>query len=130
MAIVLRNMILIPVFNSFPFMQKCKISEMTVFLFYFVCVWGVCVCVFYTEIEDACKKLEENNFRKKLPADSEDTLWVKNFVKIPLSLGPIPSGRLKNLKDIDNWSSLSLYLPVRGMSVTCELGLYLYSQIG
>ena len=41
----------------------------------------------------------------------------------PLSLGPIPSGRLKNLKDVDKWSSLSFYLPVRGMSVTCELGL-------
>ena len=42
----------------------------------------------------------------------------------------ILSGRLKNLKDVDKWSSLSLYLQVRGMSVTCELGLYLYSQIG
>ena len=31
--------------------------------------------------------------------------------------------RLKNLKDVDKWSSLSLYLQVRGMSVTCELGL-------
>ena len=39
-----------------------------------------------------------------------------------MSLGPIPSGRLKNLKDVDKWSSLSLYLQVRGMSVTCELG--------
>ena len=47
-----------------------------------------------------------------------------------MSLGPIPSGRLKNLKDVDKWSSLSLCLPVRGMSVTCELGLYLYSWIG
>ena len=46
-----------------------------------------------------------------------------------MSLGPIPSGRLKNLKDVDKWSSLSLYLPVRGMSVTCELGLYLYSGL-
>ena len=36
----------------------------------------------------------------------------------PLSLGPIPSGRLKNLKDVDKWSSLSLYLPVRG---ECQL---------
>ena len=26
----------------------------------------------------------------------------------PLSLGPIPGGRLKNLKDVDKWSSLSL----------------------
>ena len=47
----------------------------------------------------------------------------------PLSLGPISSGRLKKLKDVDKWSSLSLYLPVRGMSVACELGLYLYSRI-
>ena len=35
----------------------------------------------------------------------------------PLSLGPIPSGRLKNLKDVEKWSSLSLCLSVRGMSV-------------
>ena len=40
----------------------------------------------------------------------------------PLSLGPIPMGRLKNLKDVDKWSSLSLCLAVRGMSVTEELG--------
>ena len=36
----------------------------------------------------------------------------------PLSLGPIPSGRLKNLKDVDKWSYLNLCLSVRGMSVT------------
>ena len=48
----------------------------------------------------------------------------------PLSLGPIPSGSLKNLNDIDKWSSLSLYHPVRRMSVTWELGLYLCSQMG
>ena len=47
-----------------------------------------------------------------------------------MSLGPIPSGRLKNLKDVDKWSSLSLYLPARGMPATCELGLYLCSRIG
>ena len=47
-----------------------------------------------------------------------------------MSLGPIPSGRLKNLKDVDKWSSLSLHLPVRGMPVTSELGLYLCSQMG
>ena len=41
----------------------------------------------------------------------------------PLSLAPISGGRLKNLKDIDKWSSLSFYLSVRGMSVTCELEL-------
>ena len=34
----------------------------------------------------------------------------------PLSLlGVIPSGRLKKLKYIDKWSSLSLCLSVRGM---------------
>ena len=45
-----------------------------------------------------------------------------------LSLGPIPSGRLKNLKDVDKWSSLSLYLTVRGecqslesLSCTCTV---------
>ena len=37
-------------------------------------------------------------------------------------MGPIPSGSLKNLKDVDKWPFLSLYLPLRGMSVTCELG--------
>ena len=47
-----------------------------------------------------------------------------------MSLGPIPYGRLKNLKDIDKRSSLSLYLPVWGMSVNGELGLYLCSQMG
>ena len=36
----------------------------------------------------------------------------------PLSLGPIPSGRLKNLKDVDNWSSLSLYLSVSQLLVS------------
>ena len=35
----------------------------------------------------------------------------------PMSLGPIPSGKLKKLKDVDKWSSLSLCLSVRGMSV-------------
>ena len=39
-------------------------------------------------------------------------------------MGPIPSGRLKNLKDIDKWSSLSLCL------LTWDLRLYLSSQIG
>ena len=48
----------------------------------------------------------------------------------PLSLGPIPGGRLKNLKDIDKWSSLSLCLSVMGMSVTWEFGLYLCSWMG
>ena len=36
----------------------------------------------------------------------------------PLSFVPGPSGRLKNLKDVNKWSSLSLCLSVRGISVT------------
>ena len=47
----------------------------------------------------------------------------------PLSLHPFPSGRLKNLMDVDKWSSLSLCLSVRGMSVI-RVGLYLFSQMG
>ena len=39
----------------------------------------------------------------------------------PLSLDPISSDRFKNLKDIDKWSSLSLCLSVRGISVVSEL---------
>ena len=43
----------------------------------------------------------------------------------PLSLGSIPSDRLKKLKDVDKRSPLSLCL-----SVTRKLGLYLCSWIG
>ena len=42
-----------------------------------------------------------------------------------MSLGPIPSGRLKNPRDVDKWSSLRHCLSLCGMSVTRELGLYL-----
>ena len=38
-----------------------------------------------------------------------------------LSLGSISSGRLKKLCEVDTWSSLSICLSVRGMSVTREL---------
>ena len=47
---------------------------------------------------------------------------VNTYNGDPLPMYPIPSGRLKNLKDIDKWLSLSLGLLVRGMSVTSELG--------
>ena len=40
------------------------------------------------------------------------------------SLGPIPSGRLKNPGHIDRWSSLGFCILVKGMSVTRRLGLY------
>ena len=40
---------------------------------------------FYTEIQDRCQKWQENDFCKKSPADSADTLRVKNFVEIALS---------------------------------------------
>ena len=52
---------------------------------------------------------------------------MTTLIGSPLLLGRIPSGRLKNFSDTDKWSSLSLCLSVRGMSVTRELGLYLYS---
>ena len=48
--------------------------------------------------------------------------WMTTYNGGPLSLDPIPSGRLKNLKDIDKWSFLSLFVSVRGMAVTLELG--------
>ena len=48
----------------------------------------------------------------------------------PLSLNPIPGDRLKNLRDIDKWSSLSLCLSVRGMLVAGKLELYLCSLDG
>ena len=35
----------------------------------------------------------------------------------PLLLGPIPSGRLKNPRDADEWSSLNLCLSIGRMSV-------------
>ena len=40
---------------------------------------------FKAEIQDGHQKKRENNFGEKLPADSADTLWVKNFVEIVLS---------------------------------------------
>ena len=45
-----------------------------------------CVCVFYAELQDGCQKWWENNFWEKLPVDAIDTLWVKNFDEIALSL--------------------------------------------
>ena len=36
----------------------------------------------------------------------------------PLSLDVIPSGRLKNLRDVDKWLSLRFCYPVRSMSIT------------
>ena len=45
-----------------------------------------------------------------------------------LSSGPIPSGRLNNLMDIDKLASLNLNLSVREMSVTLKLRLYLCSE--
>ena len=45
-----------------------------------------CVFAFYAEIQDGCQKLRENDFREKSLVDSADILWIKNFVKIALSL--------------------------------------------
>ena len=43
------------------------------------------VFAFNAEIQDGRQKWRENNFCKKLPVDSGDTLWVKIFVEIALS---------------------------------------------
>ena len=40
---------------------------------------------FYAEIQDGRQKWQENDFLEKSPVDSENTLWVKNFVEIDLS---------------------------------------------
>ena len=52
--------------------------------FYLFIFFFVCVCVFYTEIQDGRQKWQENIFCEKPPVDSADTLPVKNFVKIAL----------------------------------------------
>ena len=44
-----------------------------------------CIYVFYAEIQDGCQKWRENNFWKKLPVNSGDTLAIKNFNEIALS---------------------------------------------
>ena len=41
--------------------------------------------VIKAEIQDGRQKWRENDFCKKLPVDSADTLWVKIFVEIALS---------------------------------------------
>ena len=56
--------------------------------------------------------------------------WAQIHILGPLSLDSNPSSRLKNLMDIDKWSSLSLSLSVTAMSVTRGLALYLYSWDG
>ena len=40
------------------------------------------------------------------------------------SMGPIPIYRLKNLINVDKWSSVSLCLSVWGLFVAREFGLY------
>ena len=42
------------------------------------------VFVLNTEIQDGRQKCQENNFSKKLPVDSADTLWVKSLYLAPL----------------------------------------------
>ena len=43
------------------------------------------IFVFNAEIQDGCQKWQDNDFCKKSPVDSGDTLWVKTFVEITLS---------------------------------------------
>ena len=50
--------------------------------------------------------------------------WRTIYNGSPLSLGTFTSGRLKNLREVDNLSSLRVCLSVRGKSVTKELQLY------
>ena len=54
------------------------------------------------------------------PRNAEDVGWIQDEGRSnggSLTLGPIPSGRLKNLRDIDNGSSLNHCLSVRGTSL-------------
>ena len=44
-----------------------------------------CIYMFYTEIQDGCQKLRENNILAKSPVNSGDTLAIKNFNEIALS---------------------------------------------
>ena len=48
--------------------------------------WDKWVFTFYAEIQDGRQIWWENHFWGKLPEDSEDALWVKNSIKIALSL--------------------------------------------
>ena len=58
--------------------------------------------------EDLCS----NPRYSQIPSAGEDHLrWWSSVLR------PIPSGRLKNPRDIDKWSSTRLCLSVRGMSV-------------
>ena len=43
------------------------------------------IFAFNAEIQDGRQKWWENDFCKKSPVDSADTLWVKNFVENALS---------------------------------------------
>ena len=47
--------------------------------------WDKRIFAFYAEIQDGRQKWWENDFCKKLPVDSANTLWVKNFVEVALS---------------------------------------------
>ena len=40
---------------------------------------------FYTEIQDGRRKWRENDFWEKSPVNSEDTVWIKNFIENALS---------------------------------------------
>ena len=43
------------------------------------------IFAFYAEIQNGYQKWKENDIWEKLPVDSKDNLWVKNFVEITLS---------------------------------------------
>ena len=58
------------------FCRNCSISH---------CFRDKCAFAIYAEIQDGCQKWRESDFCEKSPADSVDTLRVKNFVEITLS---------------------------------------------
>ena len=57
------------------------IDESGLFIFLFIYIFA-----FY---QDGRQKWQENNFCKKSPVDSADTLWVKNLSKL-IYLAPFP----------------------------------------
>ena len=56
-------------------------SGLLIFLF----IYFFFFFAFHAEIQDSRQKWRENNLCEKLPADSENTLRIKNFVEIALS---------------------------------------------
>ena len=63
-------------------------------------------------------------FKAKYRPMKSDSDYYMYLAGGPLSWGPIPSGKLKNLMDVDKWSSLCQSLLIRG-DVSCNIALTL-----